>query len=95
MSGPGSLWVDGRGNVVNCPAQYREAARVTLTLVTQPSGEVSGNLSFVGRTTDASGDTCSSMPEPDFPVSFTGPVTGTSSGLRFTHDYRQTGNMFG
>lgn len=94
LTGPGSLWVDGR-NVVNCTAQYREAARVTLMLVAQPSGEVSGNLSFVGSTSDRSGDTCSSMPEPEFPVSFSGSVTGTTSSLRFTHSYRQTGNQFG
>ena len=94
LSGSGSLWVDGR-NVVNCPASYNEAARITLSLVTQPNGEVSGTLTLAGTFTDASGNTCSPMPEPSFPVSFTGPVTGTSGNLRFSHDYRQTGNSFG
>ena len=94
LTGPDTIWVDRgmfAGIVITCMARYRDAGRVTLTLVVQPGGQVSGTLSFAGRRTDAANNTCSAMPYPDFAVSFSGTVTGTSSSLQFTHNYRQTG----
>jgi len=89
-SGPGSLSVDGRGNVVNCTSLLTETAHVRLNVVTQPSGDVTGTITFDGTLRDAT-EECTTFHNEPWPFSISGSVTGTSSNLRFTTDYREGG----
>lgn len=89
-SGPNSLNVDGRGNVVNCTAMLSEGARVRLNVVTQSNGDVTGTISFEGTLRDAVED-CTTFHDQPWPFSISGAVTGTSSNLRFRADYHEGG----
>jgi hypothetical protein len=92
LAGPLSLVWHGPGPVfpsVYCTTSSLQTARVILNLVTQPSGEVTGNISFEGGFTEETPMCQMAYPQQRFSAS--GTVSGTADNLRFKSEYRESG----
>jgi len=90
LTGPSSLFVDDRGNVVNCDANLRDTGRASLNLTIQPNGDVSGTWSVSGKTVDQT-TTCSPFPDLEWPLNYSGAVSGSASGFRFSQPIQEGG----
>jgi hypothetical protein len=92
LAGPLSIVWHGPGPVfpsIYCTTSLLQTARVILNLVTQPSGEVTGNISFEGGFTEETPQCQMLYPQSRFSAS--GTVSGTADNLRFRSEYREGG----